>query len=159
MARSGKEVTLKSRKITIYSIKLIYFKLPHAVLDIRCSKGTYIRSLINDIAKKLDTQGTMSALIRLSSSGFSIKQTVHPETLNTSTQLLDALLPIDHLLSLPKFDLTPFEYQLVSHGTIPNRIQPPALGIYQLFFNNQLKSIIEFDGQKVKFSRQFHLEQ
>ena len=52
-ARKGQEVELKSRKITIYDIKLIDFQGDEIVFKVECSKGTYIRSLCEDISKKL----------------------------------------------------------------------------------------------------------
>jgi len=53
LARKGKNIKLKKRKIKIYDIKLLKYKWPYLELKIKCAKGTYIRSLANDIGKKL----------------------------------------------------------------------------------------------------------
>lgn len=66
LARQGKEVERTERTVTVYSIVLLDFdeKTQTGTLDIFCSKGTYIRTLIDDIAKALDTIGTMTSLTR-----------------------------------------------------------------------------------------------
>lgn len=64
LARKGHDVELKSRKITIHNIEVISFNLPDLTLRINCSKGTYIRSLANDIGKSLNSGGHLIALER-----------------------------------------------------------------------------------------------
>ena len=66
LARQGKEVERTERTVTVYSIDLLDFdeKNQTGTLDIFCSKGTYIRTLIDDIAKALNTIGTMTSLTR-----------------------------------------------------------------------------------------------
>ena len=77
-ARSGKEVEIKTRCIEIYSIKLIKIDLEHneLIFNVKCSKGTYIRSLCEDIADKLDTVGYMKDLNRIQVGEFNIKDAV-----------------------------------------------------------------------------------
>lgn len=73
LARNGEEVELKPREVTIYSIELVKTISPDTfVVDIKCSGGTYIRSLARDIAHALETVGYMSGLIRLQSGCFEI---------------------------------------------------------------------------------------
>ena len=54
-ARKGIVIERKARDITIYSIDITKFDAPKAVIDVRCSKGTYIRTLSEDIAKHIGT--------------------------------------------------------------------------------------------------------
>ena len=63
-ARKGEEVEIKPREVTIYSIELIEIKENNITFKVHCSKGTYIRSLCEDIAKELGTVGYMSCLRR-----------------------------------------------------------------------------------------------
>lgn len=63
-ARKGEEVTLASKPITIYNIELHSVDLPFVTFTVNCSKGTYIRSLVRDIAQKLGTVGVMTELER-----------------------------------------------------------------------------------------------
>ena len=69
LARQGKNIEMKSRKITVYEIDVIDFiqedgEYPKAVIDVKCSRGTYIRSIFRDLGEKLGVYGCMSALIR-----------------------------------------------------------------------------------------------
>lgn len=74
LARQGKEILLPARKITIYSIELLDFDQGEnsCLLRIECSKGTYIRTLCGDIAKKMDTIGYVSFLLRTQSGAANI---------------------------------------------------------------------------------------
>lgn len=63
-ARSGESVEVKPRDIEIYNIVLIKYKDNRIQFKVACSKGTYIRSVCEEIAQKLNTVGTMSALER-----------------------------------------------------------------------------------------------
>ena len=77
-AREGKEVELKSRTIEIYDINNIAVDLRRREVsfDVYCTKGTYVRSLVNDIGKKLGCGATMVELIRLKNGNFNIKDSI-----------------------------------------------------------------------------------
>ncbi|MDF1572111.1 MAG: tRNA pseudouridine(55) synthase TruB [Bacteroidales bacterium] len=64
MARQGESFKLKKNLVTIHELELLEFSPPEIRLQIRCSKGTYIRSLANDIGEKLGTGAYLSALRR-----------------------------------------------------------------------------------------------
>lgn len=70
LAREGIEIERQARNIIIYSINIIKIELPDIVFEVKCSKGTYIRSLCYDIGKKLECGGTMWALERVASGNF-----------------------------------------------------------------------------------------
>ena len=82
-ARKGQTVEIKPRPIEIYEITLLDYeeKENQIKFQVYCSKGTYIRSLCEDIAKKLGTVGYMSALNRSKVGEFSIKQAIAVEEL------------------------------------------------------------------------------
>ena len=77
LARQGEEVTVEPRKITVFSIERLS-KVENGLFEMRvhCSKGTYIRSLCNDIGEKLGCGATMANLRRISAHGFEIGQCV-----------------------------------------------------------------------------------
>lgn len=77
-ARKGKEVEVKPRTISIYNIYLEEFdsKNSEIVFIVECSKGTYIRTLCEDIAKKLNTIGCMKELERLQVGRFNIENSI-----------------------------------------------------------------------------------
>lgn len=75
-ARKGEKVDLKPRQIEIYYIKLIELSDLEIIFEVSCSKGTYIRSLCEDIAEKLGTVGYMKDLNRTVVGEFSIQDSV-----------------------------------------------------------------------------------
>jgi tRNA pseudouridine55 synthase len=64
LARKGKEVKRKPRQVIIHDVKILECNLPRLELYIHCSKGTYIRSIANDLADKLETAGHLIGLKR-----------------------------------------------------------------------------------------------
>ena len=64
LARAGKEVELKSKKISIHQFDISNLNLPELNFYIRCSKGTYIRSIAYDLGVKLNNGGHLSSLRR-----------------------------------------------------------------------------------------------
>jgi len=73
LARQGQKVELKSRKVTIYSLKLVNYRYPKLKIVTEVSSGTYIRSLAEDIGAKLGTGAYLSALRRTKVGQFDIK--------------------------------------------------------------------------------------
>ncbi len=76
LARQGIEVERKARKITVYSLELLEFDEAgqSGKMSVSCSKGTYIRTLIDDIAKRFCAGGCMTSLVRTGACGFDISQ-------------------------------------------------------------------------------------
>ena len=76
LARKGKEVERKPRKITIHLLECLDFDGTDAVLRVTCSKGTYIRTLCKDIGEALGCGGTMASLRRTAAGEYTISQSV-----------------------------------------------------------------------------------
>lgn len=72
LARAGIEVERKPRRITIYEIEILFVELPRIKLRVRCSKGTYIRTLCHDIGEKLSCGGCMEELLRTKAGQFTL---------------------------------------------------------------------------------------
>ncbi len=81
LARKGVEIERKPRKVTIRKIVIEKIDMPFVTMLVDCTKGTYIRTLCNDIGEKLGTGGVMNSLIRTKAGGFSIEDAVTLETL------------------------------------------------------------------------------
>ena len=81
MARAGEEVVMKPARITIYDLEIVEFELPKLVLRVKCSKGTYIRSLARDVGEALQSGGHLTGLIRTQSGGFSVEKCLKMEDL------------------------------------------------------------------------------
>jgi len=78
-ARNGEQIKIKAKKINIYSLKLINFKLPEIQIKIVCSKGTYIRSLARDIGNELQSGAHLTALRRTRVGTYNVEQAMIPE--------------------------------------------------------------------------------
>ena len=122
-ARQGIVIERKPRDITIYQIDIIEFNFPKAAIDVRCSKGTYIRTLSEDIAKKINSFAHLTALRRIATAGFEIEQT---HTLDKLSHLSESerdalLLPCDALVQhLPRVDLDDDSVKKLRFGqTVP----------------------------------------
>ena len=81
LARQGIEVERKARKITISRLDLLSFDGKNGVIDVDCSTGTYIRTLVDDIGKLLGTGAVMTSLCRTRACGFEISECVSIEEL------------------------------------------------------------------------------
>lgn len=120
LAREGIEIERKSRKVTIHSIDIIEIKNDKVMLDVLCSKGTYIRTLCKDIGKTLGCGGVMSFLLRTEASGFDLKNAITIEELLETEDVKSLLLPLDFPLKhMPKVVVKPAYRKQVLNG---NRI-------------------------------------
>lgn len=122
-ARKGIVIERKARDITIYAIDIQAFDAPQAVIDVRCSKGTYIRTLSEDIAKHIGTFAHLTALRRTETAGFTIAQTHTLEALEALSEAeRDALLlPCDVLVQhLPKITLDNEAIKMLKFGQQPS---------------------------------------
>ena len=138
LAREGVTVERKARPIEIYSIT--YGGSPaenEYVLDVTCSKGTYIRTLLEDIAAAMGQKGTMSAL-RRTSAGVYTEADAHTleEILAAKEQGMDALealmLPVESVFeSLPLLVVEPWVEQHLYNGC-PTSRYPAADGRYRV---------------------------
>lgn len=102
LARAGKsDVEIKSRRIFIHDIQVVRIKGNSVLFDVECSKGTYIRSICNDIGDKLGLWGYMSFLLRMSSGEFDLENSYTLEEFEAALRLDGAseiLLPTDFAL-------------------------------------------------------------
>lgn len=98
LARKGIEIERKSRLINIFGIKILSIDLPFAIMEVTCSKGTYIRSLCYDIGRKLNCGATMWNLERKASGSFSIEDSIELDKLDCN-KLEQYLVPVEEALS------------------------------------------------------------
>lgn len=100
LAREGIEIERKKRKVNIYDIDLLDFDFPRAKIRVTCSKGTYIRTLVDDIGEKLSTFAYVDNLVRARVGEFDIKDAIKSEDILEISRedLLKKLYPIDTAL-------------------------------------------------------------
>ena len=103
LARQGIEVERKEREIEIKRLELVENINGEYVIDVFCSKGTYIRSLIDDIGRMLGCGAVMTSLVRTSAMGFTLENCTTLDELqqrkNENIGFDDILLPLDKVLS------------------------------------------------------------
>lgn len=120
-AREGNSVELKPREITIHSIENIYVDISkkEVTFDVECTKGTYVRSLVNDIGKKIGCGATMIELTRLSNGDFDIKDSINLyDYLNLEyKEMLEKIIPLSvYSKKFRKIDLNEEEYKKFLNG-------------------------------------------
>ncbi len=98
LARQGIEVEREKRVVTIYNCDFVSFENGEYTIDVKCSKGTYIRSLISDIGEMLGCGAVMTALRRTLSNGFSINDAHTEEELKSAEDVSQFIIPVDKAL-------------------------------------------------------------
>ena len=135
LARRGENVERSPRKVTISKLELVGEDKCDYILDIHCSKGTYIRTLCSDIGDKLGCGGCMSSLRRVKAGVFSITQAHTMEQIQAAADLggLDGIIiPVDTLFTdKPKLTVNEFEEKKLRNGnTIKTK---SADGTYRVY--------------------------
>ncbi|WP_412990198.1 tRNA pseudouridine(55) synthase TruB [Pediococcus siamensis] len=165
-AREGIEIERPKRRITIYRfdrIGMATFNREAGTQTInfrvQCSKGTYIRTLAVDLGKRLGVPAVMSKLVRTSSGGFKLSDTVTFEQLETAaqTKTLETLIhPLDTALNnFPQFDLTDELWSRVRNGAILRRSnfdQPrQAAPVLALRYQGKVQALYQYDEKRVAY--------
>ncbi|SCY12302.1 tRNA pseudouridine(55) synthase TruB [Alkaliphilus peptidifermentans] len=103
LARAGIEVERKPRLVKIEDIDILHMDGKKLILDVICSKGTYIRTLCHDIGDALGCGGMMSFLLRTATGPFHLSSTISLEELADIDNINEVLFPVDFPLSnMPK---------------------------------------------------------
>ncbi|MCX7094206.1 MAG: tRNA pseudouridine(55) synthase TruB [Methylobacter sp.] len=119
LAREGKTVERKARHITLFELKLLDFSKDQLTLDVFCSKGTYIRSLAEDIGHMLGCGGTVKVLRRLEAGQFNIEdaKTIEQLTAMDQQSLFECLIDVDKpLKALPAVQLSDEQAICIKYG-------------------------------------------
>ena len=121
LARKGETRDIPARLVTIHSIKILHF-MPEKnafTIEVKCSKGTYIRSLAVDIGRELGCGATMGELERTQSGQFFLDSAKKLDEIKTAAQegrLKELIIPADELLPYPKIYVNGDELRLASNG-------------------------------------------
>ena len=122
MARKGITVERKARRITIYSLDVEKVELPLVTMRVRCSKGTYIRTLCEDLGKALGTGAAMQSLLRTRVGQFTLQEARTLDELEhiaktEPEQLLPLIRPVDSFfVDLPAASCSPSALRLLKNG-------------------------------------------
>jgi len=120
MAREGEEIDLAPRRIKVYSLELLEWAPPEAVIDVYCSSGTYVRSLAHDLGEKLGCGAHLIGLRRTKSGRFTLRDAVPLRRLREAFEdgnWYQYLIPAAEALSdWPAIELTQDQVEAIRHG-------------------------------------------
>ena len=140
LARQGIEIERKVRHVTIHELSLIEFNEDSITLDIHCSKGTYIRTLAQDIGEAMGFGAHLSMLRRTEVSPFDCSKLYTIEELENLAEenaLSEILMPIDSaLLEFPSMQLNSDEVALIRNGIKIKREDTPETDMIRLYSEN-----------------------
>jgi tRNA pseudouridine55 synthase len=152
MAREGEEVNLEPRLIQVYSLELLEWDSPEAVVDVFCSSGTYVRSLANDLGNALGVGAHLVGLRRTKSGRFTLRDAVPLRRLQESFIAGDwykYLIPAaEALAEWPMVELDGDQVELVRHGhRVPAESEAKgwARGVSE---QGDLVALLEIDEEK-----------
>jgi tRNA pseudouridine55 synthase len=143
-AREGVTLEREARPVTIHELELVAIAAPFLTIRVKCSKGTYVRVLGEDIGATLGCGAHLSALRRVQVGSLTTENMVTLEALQAHENPLSLLAPVDALLSsFPRVDLTPelekrfLNGQRLALGKEPVTV-PPEQGRVRVYADGRL---------------------
>lgn len=153
-ARKGEEVEIQPRKVVIENIELKNFdeELQQAQILIKCSKGTYIRSIANDLGKNLGCGGYLIKLIRTQAGKFRVENSVQLDGIDVESNLIN---PLD-ILNLPKIAVDNDDLARIKNGMPIYKTCDKIGNFVSLIYNDvEICAVGIADGEKIKLKKVF----
>lgn len=149
LARQNIDFELKSKKVTIHSIKIISYSNNELILDIVCGSGTYIRSIGRDIAKSVNSLAVMSKLERVEIDRFSIENCYNIDSLDKDT-IMDKMMTLNEILDYPILDVNDDLRKKLLNGQ--TKIIDKPDGVYKLCQGEDLLALVKIEKNHAKMS-------
>lgn len=153
-ARKGEEVEIQPRKVVIENIELKNFdeELQQAQILLKCSKGTYIRSIANDLGKNLGCGGYLIKLIRTQAGKFRVENSVQLDGIDVKSNLIN---PLD-ILNLPKIAVDNDDLARIKNGMPIYKTCDKIGNFVSLIYNDvEICAVGIADGEKIKLKKVF----
>ncbi len=153
-ARKGEEVEIQPRKVVIENIELKNFdeELQQAQILLKCSKGTYIRSIANDLGKNLGCGGYLIKLIRTQAGKFRVENSVQLDGIDVESNLIN---PLD-ILNLPKIAVDNDDLARIKNGMLIYKTCDKIGNFVSLIYNDvEICAVGIADGEKIKLKKVF----
>lgn len=145
LARQGKQVVLEPKKVQIYSIKAEKLTQNNLFrIKIHCSSGTYVRSIIRDIAEKMGTVATTVCIIRTRSGKFEISDSITLDELAENPE--KHLIKINSILNLPEIELSLLQAKDLFSGK--EIMLDRDDGEYLSFYQGEEFSVLKIENKK-----------
>lgn len=154
-ARKGEDVEIKPRDVEIFKLEIVDFDEENQTVDlhIECSKGTYIRSIANDLGNVLGCYGHLIKLVRTKAGKFEIANSFKLDELESKENVSNNMIyPLEYL-DYPKYSLNENEKQKVSNGMSINIDLSDGLCV--LVWEKELAAIAEIKDKKAKICKMF----
>ncbi len=155
LARKGEKVELEPRTINVYSLDLLEWNPPEAVVDVHCSSGTYVRSLAYDLGELLGCGAYLTGLRRTKNGQFSLRDAVPLRKLSDAFETnswYQYLIPASEALSeWPSITLTNDEIELVKHGHRIEREEGLQGLVRAISEQSELVALMEYDAEQKEF--------
>lgn len=156
-ARKGEEVEIQPRSVNISELELLNYDKENRTLElyIKCSKGTYIRSIAHDLGKNLNCFGHLIKLVRVKAGDFLVENAIKLDELSSVEEVEKHLIYPLEKLDYQTYELNEKELELVSHGMqiwAQNLIEE---GIVILTHNSKLIAVAEANENKIKCLKVF----
>ncbi len=153
-ARDGVEIPRAARSVIIHELRVVECTPPDVVLHVRCSKGTYIRVLAEDIGRALGSCAHLAALRRTATGPFALAGAVTLDALEAlSPAARDALLqPSDVLVgAMPRQDVDHVGARALRQGKRVGAVDPVARGRFRCYGpNSEFLGIVECSGGELR---------
>lgn len=153
-ARKGEEVEIQPRKVVIENIELKNFdeELQQAQILLKCSKGTYIRSIANDLGKILGCGGYLIKLIRTQAGKFRVENSVQLDGIDVESNLINPL----GILNLPKIAVDNDDLARIKNGMPIYKTCDKIGNFVSLIYNDvEICAVGIADGEKIKLKKVF----
>lgn len=153
-ARKGEEVEIQPRKVVIENIELKNFdeELQQAQILLKCSKGTYIRSIANDLGKILGCGGYLIKLIRTQAGKFRVENSVQLDGIDVESNLINPL----EILNLPKIAVDNDDLARIKNGMPIYKTCDKIGNFVSLIYNDvEICAVGIADGEKIKLKKVF----
>ncbi len=156
-ARKGEEVEIQPRSVNISELELLNYDKENRTLElyIKCSKGTYIRSIAHDLGKNLNCFGHLIKLVRVKAGDFLVENAIKLDELSSVEEVEKHLIYPLEKLDYQTYELNEKELELVSHGMqiwAQNLLEE---GIVILTHNSKLVAVAEANENKIKCLKVF----
>ncbi len=162
LAREGKEVERKAREVEILDLQILSVQLPRVEFLVRCTKGTYIRTLCTDIGEKLGCGACMESLLRTKVGSFDLEHSVtlsQLEDLRDEGRVDSVLFPVEKAFEQTAFLTVKEEFSKLLHNGNPltvnqlleERREPAGVWVRMYSPEGRFMAVYTYDEQKGRY--------
>lgn len=157
-AREGKDVKIEPRKVFIEKLELVNFDNEHqsAKILVKCSKGTYIRSIAHDLGTAACCGAHLTKLVRTQAGRFLIGESKHLDDFKTPDDVWENLINPIEMLNYPRVSVNDNEMEKIKNGApIQNKKDILTGKVVILIYNDIISSVGVVDGKKILIKKVF----